>query len=240
MYKVRCRAPSKLSTNISGPKHQTESGLSLDMGSEFLLPRAGTIEDPVRLAVLVSGGGSGLAALLRYQQTPRSHSTVLALADSTDAEGLEHARNAGVKSVGVPLPMEIDRSERRLAHEHLVHAELVAADVELVVLSGYMRILTPWFVSRWKGRLINIHPSLLPNFPGAHAHRDVLAAGVSVTGCSVHLVDEGVASGPVLAQSQVEVLPDDDGAALQARLKKIEHILYPEILDQLCSGRISL
>ena len=223
-----------------GPKHQTEPHLSLDMGSDFLLPRAGTIEDPVRLAVLVSGGGSGLAALLRYQQTPRSHSTVLALADSTDAEGLEHARNAGVKSVGVPLPMEIDRSERRLAHEHLVHAELVAADVELVVLSGYMRILTPWFVSRWKGRLINIHPSLLPNFPGAHAHRDVLAAGVSVTGCSVHLVDEGVDSGPVLAQRQVEVLPDDDEAALQERVKKIEHILYPEIIDQLCSGRISL
>ena len=223
-----------------GPKHQTEPHLSPDMGSDFLLPRAGTIEDPVRLAVLISGGGSGLAARRRYQQTPCCHSTVLALADSTDAGGLEHARNAGVKSVGVPLPMEIDRSERRLAHEHLVHAELVAADAELVVLSGYMRILTPWFVSRWKGRLINIHPSLLPNFPGAHAHRDVLAAGVSVTGCSVHLVDEGVDSGPVLAQRQVEVLPDDDEEALQERVKRVEHTLYPEVLDRLCSGRISL
>jgi len=225
---------------MSGPKHQTEPGLSLGMGSEFLLPRAGTIEDPVRLAVLVSGGGSGLAALLRYQQTPRCHSTVLALADSTDAGGLEHARNAGVKNVGVPLPMEVDKSERRLAHEHLVHAELVAADTELVVLSGYMRILTPWFVSRWKGRLVNIHPSLLPDFPGAHAHRDVLAAGVSVTGCSVHLVDEGVDSGPVLAQRQVEVLPDDNEESLQERVKRSEHMLYPEVLDQLCSGRISL
>ncbi len=223
-----------------GPKHQTEPHLSLDMGSDFLLPRAGTIEDPVRLAVLISGGGSGLAALLRYQQTPCCHSTVLALADSTDAGGLEHARNAGVKSVGVPLPMEIDRSERRLAHEHLVHAELVAADAELVVLSGYMRILTPWFVSHWKGRLVNIHPSLLPDFPGAHAHRDVLAAGASMTGCSVHLVDEGVDSGPVLAQKQVEVLPDDDEGALQERVKRVEHTLYPEVLDRLCSGRISL
>jgi len=225
---------------MSWPKHQTEPHLSPDMGSDFLLPRAGTIEDPVRLAVLISGGGSGLAALLRYQQTPCCHSTVLALADSTDAGGLEHARNAGVKSVGVPLPMEIDRSERRLAHEHLVHAELVAADAELVVLSGYMRILTPLFVSRWKGRLVNIHPSLLPDFPGAHAHRDVLAAGASMTGCSVHLVDEGVDSGPVLAQKQVEVLPDDDEEALQERVKKVEHTLYPEVLDRLCSGRISL
>jgi len=210
------------------------------MGSEFLLPRAGTIEDPVRLAVLVSGGGSGLAALLRYQQTPRCHSTVLALADSTDAGGLEYARNAGVRGGGVPLPREADKSERRLAHEHLVHAELVSADAELVVLSGYMRILSPWFVSRWKGRLVNIHPSLLPDFPGAHAHRDVLAAGVSVTGCSVHLVDEGVDSGPVLAQRQVEVLSDDDEEALQERVKRSEHMLYPEVLDQLCSGRISL
>jgi len=121
-----------------------------------------------------------------------------------------------------------------------VNAELEAADVELVVLSGYMRILTPWFVKRWKGRLINIHPSLLPDFPGAHAHRDALAAGVSVTGCTVHLVDEGVDSGPILAQREVEVLAGDNEEALQERVKAAEHILYPEVLDRLCSGQISL
>ena len=136
--------------------------------------------------------------------------------------------------------MEVERSERRVAHERLVNAHLEAADVELVVLSGYMRILTPWFVKRWKGRLINIHPSLLPNFPGAHAHRDALAAGVSVTGCTVHLVDEGVDSGPILAQREIEVLAGDNEEALQERVKVLEHILSPEVLDRLCSGQISL
>ena len=206
----------------------------------FSLPRAGTTDDPVRLAVLVSGGGSGLAALLRYQRTPRCHRTTLVITDKTDAGGLQHGRDAGVRSVGVPLPMEVEKSKRRVAHERLVDAELEAADVELVVLSGYMRILTPWFVRRWKGRLVNIHPSLLPDFPGAHAHRDALAAGVSVTGCTVHLVDEGVDSGPILAQREIEVLPGDDEEALQERVKGVEHLLYPDVLDRLCSGQISL
>ena len=210
------------------------------MTSGFSLPRVGTTDNPVRLAVLVSGGGSGLAALLRYQRTPRCHRTTLVIADKTDAGGLQHGRDAGVTSVGVPLPMEVERSERRLAHERLVNAQLVAADVELVVLSGYMRILTPWFVRRWKGRLVNIHPSLLPDFPGAHAHRDALAAGVSVTGCTVHLVDEGVDSGPILAQREIEVRSNDDEEALQERVKGVEHLLYPDVLDRLCSGRISL
>ena len=206
----------------------------------FSLPRAGTTDDPVRLAVLVSGGGSGLAALLRYQRTPRCHRTTLVITDKTDAGGLQHGRDAGVRSVGVPLPMEVEKSKRRVAHERLVNAELEAADVELVVLSGYMRILTPWFVRRWKGRLINIHPSLLPDFPGAHAHRDALAAGVSITGCTVHLVDEGVDSGPILAQRDIEVRPNDDEEALQERVKGVEHLLYPDVLDRLCSGQISL
>ena len=210
------------------------------MSEGFVLPRTGSTDDPVRLAVLVSGGGSGLAALLRYQRTPRCHRTTLVITDKTDAGGLQHGRDAGVRSVGVPLPMEVEKSKRRVAHERLVNAELEAADVELVVLSGYMRILTPWFVRRWKGRLINIHPSLLPDFPGAHAHRDALAAGVTVTGCTVHLVDEGVDSGPILAQREIEVRPNDDEEALQERVKGVEHLLYPDVLDRLCSGQISL
>ena len=103
-----------------------------------------------------------------------------------------------------------------------------------------MRILTPSFVATWKGRLLNIHPSLLPDFPGAHAHRDALAAGVKTTGCTVHLVDEGVDSGPILAQREVPILPDDDEESLQDRVRKVEHTLYPEIIDLLCNGGVSL
>ncbi len=211
------------------------------MYSGYELPRAATPENPTRLAVLISGGGSGLEALLNYQHDqPRCHRTVLVLADSAVAGGLEHGRINGIRSLGIPLPNETNKSEQRLAHERLVHDELVSADVELVVLSGYMRILTPWFVGLWKGRLLNIHPSLLPDFPGAHAHRDVLAAGVGLTGCTVHLVDEQVDSGPILAQMQIEVKPDDDESTLQERVKKIEHALYPETLDRYCSGQIPL
>ena len=112
--------------------------------------------------------------------------------------------------------------------------------MELVVLSGYMRILTPSFVGKWKGRIVNVHPSLLPDFPGAHAHRDVLSAGVQITGCTVHLVDEGVDTGPILAQREVTVMADDDVTSLQERVKLVEHILYPEVIDLLCTGQISL
>ena len=211
------------------------------MEAPFVLPRAASIEEPLRLAVLISGGGSGLSSLLSFQSSePRCHRTVLVIADSENAGGLEHGRSAGITTMGIPLPLGLQSTERRLAHESMILRQLKSSGVELVVLSGYMRILTPSFVATWKGRLLNIHPSLLPDFPGAHAHRDALAAGVKTTGCTVHLVDEGVDSGPILAQREVPILPDDDEESLQDRVRKVEHTLYPEIIDLLCNGGVSL
>lgn len=211
------------------------------MEGGYVLPRVASVEDPLRLAVLISGGGSGLAALLAYQEAePRAHRTVLVMADSGDAGGLEHGRQRGIESLGIPLPDFADKVERRLAHEESIHSALVEAQVEFVVLSGYMRILTASFVRRWKGRLVNIHPSLLPKFPGAHAHRDALADGATVSGCTVHLVDEGVDSGFILAQREVKVRPDDSESDLQERIKKVEHVLYPQVLDRLAAGGFSI
>ena len=211
------------------------------MGDSLALPRVGSIEDPIRLAVLISGGGSGLASLLKFQsEESRCHQTVLVLADSEGAGGLEHGRKSEIESKGIPLPTDLPAPYRRRAHEEIIERHLQSSNVELVVLSGYMRILTPSFVGKWKGRIVNVHPSLLPDFPGAHAHRDVLSAGVRITGCTVHLVDEGVDTGPILAQMEVPVMAGDDATSLQERVKQVEHALYPQVIDLLCTGQISL
>ena len=211
------------------------------MSDEYVLPRKATPDSPLRLAVMISGGGSGLRALLKHQQeADRAHITTLVIADSESAEGLKHATDAGIESFSVPLPQELRGAERRKAHEEQIIRIIESKDIEMVVLSGYMRILTSFFVSRWKGRLVNIHPSLLPDFPGAHAQRDALEAGVKVSGCTVHFVDEGADSGPIIEQREVPVLESDTIDTLTDRIKQAEHELYPKVLDDISSGRVLL
>jgi len=211
------------------------------VSDEYVLPRKATTDSPLRLAVMISGGGSGLRALLKYQQeADRTHVTSLVIADSETAGGLKHAMDAGIDFVSVPLPKEFKGDERRRVHEEQIMRIIESKDIELVVLSGYMRILTPFFVSHWKGRLVNIHPSLLPDFPGAHAQRDALEAGARVSGCTVHFVDEGVDSGPIIEQREVPVLESDTIDTLRDRIKQAEHDLYPKVLDDISSGRVLL
>ena len=211
------------------------------MSDEYVLPRKATTDSPLRLAVMISGGGSGLRALLKYQQeADRTHVTTLVIADSETAGGLKHAMDAGIDFVSVPLPKELKGADRRRAHEEQIMRIIESKDIELVVLSGYMRILTSSFVSHWKGRLVNIHPSLLPDFPGAHAQRDAIEAGARVSGCTVHFVDEGVDSGPIIEQREVPVLESDTIDTLTDRIKLAEHDLYPKVLDDISSGRVLL
>ena len=177
------------------------------MSEPYIRPRKGSIKKPLRIAVLISGSGSGLLALLNHQQSNKSpYSTKLIISDNANAGGLRHGEDFGISAVAIPLPDFTDKDQQRKIHENLIHDMLIDSNIELVVLSGYMRILTPIFVSKWKGRLINIHPSLLPKYPGAHAHRDALADGAKITGCTVHLVDEGVDTGEIIAQEEVEIL----------------------------------
>ena len=200
--------------------------------------RVATIENPLRLAVFISGSGSGMQALLRHQESkPCLHQTTLVLSNVAGVTGLDKAKSHNINTVTIELDRSIsDRTSRREAHERTIMTVLEEHEIEAVILSGYMRILSPLFVRAWQGRLLNIHPSLLPKYPGAHAHRDALADGATVTGCTVHLVDEGVDSGPILAQRELEVLPDDDEDSLSERVKALEHKLYPEVIDAFAAG----
>jgi len=209
------------------------------MAEQWVLPRIGTTEEPLRICTLISGSGSGMEALLNYQiQNKSIHQTILVISDRPEAEGLQKAKSLGCKSITVPLPDVEDKSQRRRLHENAINKILLENEVELIILSGYMRILTSDFVKPWAGRILNIHPSLLPDFPGAHAHRDVISAGVKKSGCTVHFVDSGMDTGPIIAQKEVEVLADDDESSLGERIKIEEHKLYPKVIDQLAAGEI--
>ena len=209
------------------------------MAEDWKLPRIGTSDEPLRLAILISGSGSGMEALVRHQQKREClHTTSIVISDRTNASGLSKAEALGVNATAIPLPDISDRLERRMVHENEVTKALLNSDVEAIILSGYMRILTPSFVKPWAGRILNIHPSLLPDFPGAHAHRDVIAAKATKSGCTVHFVDSGMDTGPIIAQKQVDVLPEDDEDSLAEKVKLKEHLLYPMVIDMLSSGKI--
>ncbi|MBV8524928.1 MAG: phosphoribosylglycinamide formyltransferase [Acetobacteraceae bacterium] len=187
-----------------------------------------------RTAVLISGRGSNMAALLANAADPAYPAEIaLVLSNRPEAPGLELAARAGVPC------LVIDHKRfgpDRGAHEAVIDRALRQAGIELVCLAGYMRLLTPFLVQGWAGRMLNIHPSLLPAFPGLNTHARALAAGVKLHGCTVHLVTERIDSGPILAQAAVPVLPGDTETALTDRVLRQEHILYPLTLALVASG----
>jgi formyltetrahydrofolate-dependent phosphoribosylglycinamide formyltransferase len=181
-----------------------------------------------RVAVLISGRGSNLSALLAAAAGPSYPAEIaLVVSNVADAPGLARAAAAGVATVVVDhRPFHGDRA----AHEAAIIAALERADIAFVCLAGYMRTLTPLLVDRYAGRMLNIHPSLLPAFPGLHTHERALAAGVKLHGCTVHLVTAELDAGPIVAQAAVPVLPGDTPVALAARVLAQEHALYPAAL----------
>ena len=206
---------------------------------EFKLPRIGTSINPVKIAILISGSGTGMEAIINYQNSSSClHETVLVISNKSGVKGVQRAENKKILTKIIELPKEAQNP--RELHEKLIQKELEENNVEVVILSGYMRILSPKFVEKWIGRLLNIHPSLLPKFPGANAHKDVLAAGVRESGCTVHFVDNGIDTGPIIAQEKVQVFLEDSLEDLQNRVKLKEHLIYPKVLDLLCEGRLSI
>ena len=190
-----------------------------------------------RTAVLISGSGSNLQALLDATARPGSSAEiVLVLSNRPDAFGLERARRAGVAARAIPHRDFPDRP----SFDAALDAALREARVELACLAGFMRLLTASFVDAWRDRMLNIHPSLLPSFRGADAHVQALAAGVRVTGCTVHLVRPAMDTGPILVQGLVPVLPGDSVETLSRRTLEVEHICYPLALDLVASGRVTV
>lgn len=183
-----------------------------------------------RIGVLLSGRGSNFLALhaaVERGEVPAEIAIVLS--NVADAKGLDRARELGLRAEAIPHRGEPGRR----AHEEKVLAALRGASVEWVCLAGYMRLLSPEFVTLWPRRILNIHPSLLPAFPGLDAQEQALEHGVKITGCTVHLVDEGLDSGPIVVQRTVPVLDDDTPATLSRRILAEEHKAYPEALRRL-------
>jgi formyltetrahydrofolate-dependent phosphoribosylglycinamide formyltransferase len=184
-----------------------------------------------RVGVLLSGRGSNLQALIDAQGPFCPYEIAVAMANNGDAGGLEKARAAGIEAVAIDhRPFGKDRA----AFEAQLDAALRARGVDLVALAGFMRVLTPSFVNAWAGRLVNIHPSLLPALPGLDTHARAIAAGAKLHGCSVHWVTEGVDAGPIIGQAAVPVMPDDTPDTLAARVLAAEHVLYPACLALVC------
>lgn len=181
-----------------------------------------------RVAVLISGRGSNLRAILEAKQD--DYEILAVISNRPGAGGLDIARAAGVEALVIDHKTY---GKDREAFERAVDEALRARDIEIVALAGFMRVLTPYFVRAWKGRLVNIHPSLLPKFPGVDTHARALAAGESMHGCTVHLVVEEVDAGEILGQARLAILPDDTPETLAARVLELEHALYPPCLARL-------
>jgi phosphoribosylglycinamide formyltransferase-1 len=187
-----------------------------------------------RVAVLVSGSGTNLQALLDAAADPWFPADIVkVVSNRADAGGLERAARAGV-----PRGVVDHRGRSREDFEAALADEL--GDVDLVCLAGFMRVLGAGFLARWPGRVMNIHPALLPAFPGMHGPRQALAYGVVQAGCTVHLVDAGVDTGPILAQASVPVSPGDTEATLAARILAMEHRIYPMCLRWMAEGRVTV
>ena len=187
-----------------------------------------TAQPKTRVAVLISGSGTNMASLVAAgQAADASYEVVVVISNIADVAGLEKARAAGVEALAVEhKPFGKDRE----AHERAIDALLADRKVEVIALAGYMRLLTPWLVQKWAGKMLNIHPSLLPLYPGLNTHARAIEAGDAEAGCTVHIVTEGVDEGPVLGQARMPILPGDTAETLAERVKAAEHTLYPQTL----------
>lgn len=190
-----------------------------------------------RVAVLISGRGSNMQALVKAARAPDYPAEIaLVVSNRPDAQGLAWAKEQGLPT----LALDHTRYESREHFEGQLQSVLDLAKIEIVALAGFMRLMTADFVNRWQGRMINIHPSLLPAFKGLDTHGQALAAGVRISGCTVHFVVPEMDAGPIIGQAAVPVVPTDTGETLAARILAAEHNLYPRMLALLAQGQVRM
>jgi phosphoribosylglycinamide formyltransferase 1 len=190
-----------------------------------------------KIGILISGRGSNMLALIRAVADGRIPGAKVAIVISNvpDAAGLERAREHGVEAITLD-----HRGKTREEHDRAMAAALRAREVDLVCLAGYMRLLSPWFTREFERRILNIHPSLLPAFPGLNAQRQAVEYGVEFSGCTVHMVDEELDHGPIIKQAAVPVFPGDTEETLSARILAEEHRIYPEAVAFALNGRFRI
>ena len=198
------------------------------------MPASPSDRDAFRIAVLASGSGTNLQAILDDLHGRGEIEVVGVVSDKPDARGLERARNAGVETGIFPGGDYGDRDER----DGAIADWLAERDVDLIVLAGYMQLLSPEFVRRFRNRIVNVHPALLPSFPGLDAVQQALDHGSKVTGVTVHFVDEGVDSGPIILPAAVEVPDSRDWDELEEEIHRNEHRLLPEAIRLIAAGRV--
>ena len=187
----------------------------------------------IRLGILISGRGSNFVAIAdNIAKGKLAAQIAVVISNQPDAAGIAAARERGLKCVVLP-----SRGVKREEHDRAVASALREAGAELIILAGYMRLLSPWFISEFAGKILNIHPSLLPAFPGLEAQRQALEYGVQVSGCTVHFVDEHLDHGAIILQKTVPVLPTDDEHTLADRILVEEHIAYSEGIALVASGK---
>ena len=192
---------------------------------------------PLILGVLVSGRGSNLQAIIdAIERGDLEAKIALVISDKKEAFALERARKHGIEA----LFMDPKAYGSREDHEKAIGDELEKRGVELICLAGYMRILSPYFVQRFRWRIINIHPALLPSFPGLHGQKQALDYGVKISGCTVHFVDEETDHGPIIIQAAVPVLEEDTEETLAARILEYEHKIYPRAIQLYAQGRLEI
>ena len=191
----------------------------------------------LKVGVLISGRGSNMAALIEAAKAADYPAEIaVVVSNVAGAPGLKIAHDAGVATAAIPHKGFPDRE----SFDRAVSAKLEKHGVGLVALAGFMRIQSPWFPAHWKDRIINIHPSLLPAFPGLHVQQQAIDAGARISGCTVHFVTADLDAGPIIAQAAVPVLPDDTADTLAARILRQEHRLYPTVVRWFAEGRLSV